>query len=483
MIHQHWEPVIGLEIHVQLNTQSKLLSFAPAVSDSIPNQSANMVDLAFPGTLPTVNGEAVRKTLRFGCAIDAEIAGECRFDRKNYFYPDLPKGYQITQFFQPVVGKGSIEFMLTDRTLKTVRINRAHLEEDAGKSIHDSFDTATGIDLNRAGIPLMEIVTEPVLTSAMEAAECFRYLHNLVVWLDICSGRLNEGAMRCDANVSIRPKGEKTLLERTELKNINSFRFLQRAIDHEIERQITRVESGEPVKRESRQYDPVKDMTKPMRSKEETGDYRYLPDPDLLPIKISESLVTSIRADLPELPAARRQRFQREYGLSDSNTTQLTQSRAFSDYFEAVCVGCKDSNMVANWMLGELVARLHREELSFDQIKLSPKRFQRIMNYLEQNLLSSSGAKQVLDRAWDSDDEIDRIISELDLLQVSDLNQINQWVKDVIEQKPDQVQQLLAGKTKLLAYLVGQVMKISKGKADPKQVRDTFEIELDKQRT
>ena len=362
-----WEPVIGLEIHVQLNTRSKLFSTSPASVNPNPNVFANIVDLAIPGTLPVLNREALHKAIMFGVAISARISPVCRFERKSYFYPDLPKGYQITQLSEPIVGPGSINVLMDGENAKTVGITRAHLEEDAGKSIHDRFVNSTAIDLNRAGTPLLEIVTEPHLNSPSEAAACFRQLHTLVTWLGICDGNLNEGSMRCDANVSVRKRGHKALGNRTEIKNVNSFRFVERALHHEIERHISLLERGASVERETRLYDVERDETRRMRGKEYSDDYRYFPDPDLLPVTVSEELVQSIVRSMPELPHVRRERYTEQLNLDPAIASLLTRDKEMSDYFEQANTVASNAKLVANWLLGNISSILNRQALTIDQ--------------------------------------------------------------------------------------------------------------------
>lgn len=467
-----WEPVIGIEVHVQLATASKIFSNTAVEFGAEPNGRANLVDVAMPGALPVLNEAAVQMAVRFGLAINADIADVCIFDRKNYFYPDLPKGYQISQFEHPIVGRGTLSVFLDDGNIRDIGITRAHLEEDAGKSIHDRFVSSTGIDLNRAGTPLLEIVTEPDLRSASEAAACFRQLHALVTWLDICDGNLAEGSMRCDANVSVRPKGQREFGERTEIKNINSFRFVERALLHEIERQIGVLESDGEVVRETRQYDAVRNQTFSMRSKELSDDYRYFPDPDLLPLKLSQEFVASIEATMPELPRQKVERYVEALGLSPQVAVRLTQSLELAAYFEETQALGADAHQSSNWLLGEIAAKLNREEKSNAEIDISPQQLADLIGRVEDGTISSKLAKEVFEVAWSSRDSIDAIIDEKGLRQVSDVDALTELVQNVVDAHPEQVKQVQEGRTKVLGFLVGQIMKNSQGKADPRRVNE-----------
>ena len=465
-----WESVIGLEIHVQLKTRSKIFSTAAVEFGGEPNRSANLVDVAMPGSLPVLNAEVVRMAVKFGLAINAQIAEICRFDRKNYFYPDLPKGYQISQLDEPIVGTGELPVFMDDGTVRTIGITRAHLEEDAGKSIHDRFPGATGIDLNRAGTPLLEIVTEPDLRSAHEAAGCFRQLHTLVTWLGICDGNLAEGSMRCDANVSVRPLGQTTLGERTEIKNINSFRFVERALEYEISRQIELLEVGGSIVRETRLYDAPRHETRSMRSKELSDDYRYFPDPDLLPLRITEEFVESVRRGIGELPNTKIDRFKSQYGIKDADTVRLVRSPAMADYFESVATETEAPQRAANWILGDLAAALNKADLSIEDGPVTTHHLAQLIRRVMDDQISSTSAKKVFEALCDGEGSVDEIIESRGYLQQQNNDEIELLVDAVIAENPSQVNQLQAGKVKLLGFLVGQVMKKSSSPVDPKQV-------------
>jgi aspartyl-tRNA(Asn)/glutamyl-tRNA(Gln) amidotransferase subunit B len=479
----NWEPVIGLEIHVQLATRSKLFSGAATSYGAEPNVQACVVDLGLPGVLPVINESAITMAIKFGLAVDAEIAPTSIFARKNYFYPDLPKGYQISQYELPIVGSGSIDITLEDGSSKTVRITRAHLEEDAGKSVHEEFANRTGIDLNRAGTPLIEIVSEPDLRSAHEAAVYMKKIHTLVRYLGISDGNMQEGSFRCDANVSIRPKGETRLGTRAELKNINSFRFVEMAINHEIERQIEVLESGGKVVQETRLYDADRNETRPMRSKEEANDYRYFPDPDLLPIHISAEDIAKIRAAMPELPDHKRERLVREYGLSDYDSTQLTASKDLSDYFET-CVRSADGQpkLCANWIMGELTALLNNQNLDITASPVTALQLGGMIKRIADNTISGKIAKQVFEAMWNREGDADTIIASKGLQQVTDSGAIEKIVDEVIAASPEQVKQYrespIDKQAKLLGYFVGQIMKKSQGKANPLQVNQLLKDKL-----
>jgi aspartyl-tRNA(Asn)/glutamyl-tRNA(Gln) amidotransferase subunit B len=470
-----WESVIGLEIHAQLATESKIFSGASTRFGADPNSQASLIDLALPGVLPVLNGEAVHMAVMFGVAIGAEIAPYSVFDRKNYFYPDLPKGYQISQFDHPIVGKGEIELVLADGTTRHIGITRAHLEEDAGKSLHEDFAGMTGIDLNRAGMPLLEIVSEPDLHTAAEAAAYFRQMHQLVRYLGICDGNLNEGSMRCDANVSVRPRGRIELGERTEIKNLNSFRFLERAIEFEIDRHITLIEAGGTVVRQTLLYDPDRDETRPMRGKEESDDYRYFPEPDLLPVPIERVVIDSIRDTLPELPQQKRDRYVSDLGLSPYDAQRLTDDPVMSRFFEAVVARCAQPKAAANWALGELSAALNHSDLPVSESPISAAQLAVLIERVEDATISSKIAKQLFDQLWQAGDKnssvIDLIRSQ-GLEQVSDESQLTRLVAEVVEANPDQVAQFRAGKDKVLGFFVGQIMKATQGKANPKRVNE-----------
>ena len=469
---QIWEPVIGIEVHVQLATNSKIFSSTPVEFGAEPNTRANLIDLAMPGVLPVLNEEVVKLAVKFGLAIDAEIAETCIFDRKNYFYPDLPKGYQISQFESPIVGRGQVSVFLEDGTVRDIGITRAHLEEDAGKSVHDRFSDSTGIDLNRAGTPLLEIVTEPDLRSATEAAACFRQIHSLVSWLNICDGNLAEGSMRCDANVSVRKFGDQTFGERTEIKNINSFRFVERALNYEIKRQIELLENDGEVVRETRQYDADRDMTLPMRSKELSDDYRYFPDPDLLPLRLSATFLDDVRATMPELPRQKLDRFVEEHAVARQIAVRLTRDRDIATFYESTVALGADSQLAANWILGDVAAALNKDEMDYSDIPISPIHLADLIKRVEDRTLSSSLAKEVFQVIWSSDESVDEVIEQGGLRQLSDVDELTDLVQSVLEEHQSQVEQVRRGVTKVVGFLVGQVMKASRGKADPKQVNE-----------
>jgi aspartyl-tRNA(Asn)/glutamyl-tRNA(Gln) amidotransferase subunit B len=466
-----WESVIGLEIHAQLATKSKIFSGASTAFGADPNTQACAVDLGLPGVLPVLNREAVTMAVRFGVAIDAEIDHRSVFARKNYFYPDLPKGYQISQFELPIVGKGHIFISPAEGEHKEIGITRAHLEEDAGKSIHDQFPDQSGIDLNRAGTPLLEIVSEPDMRSAKEAVAYARKIHSLVRYLEICDGNMQEGSFRCDANVSVRRKGDQKLGTRAELKNINSFRFLERAINFEIERQIDLIEDGGSVVQETRLYDSERDETRSMRSKEEANDYRYFPDPDLLPVAITDEDIAAIRASLPELPEQKKQRYIDELGLSDYNAELLTASRETAAYFEAALAAAPEqSAQLANWILGDLTGALNKAGIDVSESPITPLMLTQLISRIADNTISGKIAKEVFEAMWQGEGDADGIIEARGLKQITDSGAIESLIDDVIAANPDQVEQFRAGKDKVLGFFVGQVMKQSQGKANPGQV-------------
>lgn len=476
-----WEVVIGLEIHAQLATKSKIFSGAATAYGAAPNSQACAVDLGLPGVLPVLNKEAVRMAVKFGLAVDAEIADRSVFARKNYFYPDLPKGYQISQFELPVVGKGSISIEMEDGSEKIIGITRAHLEEDAGKSLHEDFHGQTGIDLNRAGTPLLEIVSEPDMRSAKEAVAYMKKIHSLVRYLEICDGNMQEGSFRCDANVSIRPKGQEKFGTRTELKNINSFRNVERAINIEIERQIDVLESGGSVVQETRLYDADKNETRSMRSKEEANDYRYFPDPDLLPLVLDEGLLEQVRATLPELPNDKRDRFVSEMGLSKYDASVLTSSRELADYFEAVLAATdnKDPKQCANWVIGDLSGALNKAGLEITESPVSAQQLGSVLLRIQDNTISGKIAKQVFEAIWNGEGaDADTVIEAKGLKQVTDSGAIEAMIDEVIAANPEQVQQYRDGKEQVFGFFVGQVMKASKGKANPGQVNAILKQKL-----
>lgn len=466
-----WESVIGLEVHAQLATSSKIFSGASTAYGSEPNTQACTVDLGFPGVLPVLNAEVVKMAIKFGVAIGAKICSHSVFERKNYFYPDLPKGYQISQFELPIVGTGSLEITVEEGAKKTIGITRAHLEEDAGKSLHDEFVDQTGIDLNRAGTPLLEIVSEPDMRSAKEAVAYARKIHSLVRYLEICDGNMQEGSFRCDANVSVRPVGQKELGTRTELKNINSFRFLERAINHEIQRQIDLIEGGGKVVLETRLYDSSKDETRSMRSKEEANDYRYFPDPDLLPVAVDEADIEAIRASLPELPDEKRRRYLDVLELSEYNAELLSSNRDTAVYFEQALSRAPElKDQIANWILGDLSAALNRNEVEIQDSPVTPQMLTELLQRIADNTISGKIAKEVFDAMWQGEGSTDTIIEVRGLKQITDSSEIEGLIDDVIAANPTQVEQFRAGKEKVLGFFVGQIMKQSKGKANPGQV-------------
>ena len=476
-----WEVVIGLEIHTQLATKSKIFSGAATAYGAEPNTQACAVDLGLPGVLPVLNAEAVRMAIKFGLAVDAEISDRSVFARKNYFYPDLPKGYQISQYELPVVGKGHINIELEDGTEKVIGITRAHLEEDAGKSLHEDFDGQTGIDLNRAGTPLLEIVSEPDMRSAKEAVAYMKKIHSLVRYLEICDGNMQEGSFRCDANVSVRPKGQEKFGTRAELKNINSFRNVERAINYEIERQIDVLESGGEVIQETRLYDADKNETRAMRSKEEANDYRYFPDPDLLPLIIDEETINEIKATLPELPNEKRDRFVNELGLSLYDASVLTSSRELATYFESLlaATGGKDPKQCANWVIGDVSGALNKANLDISESPVSAEQLASVLNRINDNTISGKIAKTVFEALWAGEGkDADEIIESKGLKQVTDTGAIEAMVDEVLANNPDQVQQYSDGKEQLIGFFVGQIMKASKGKANPAQVNELLQKKL-----
>ena len=476
-----WEAVIGLEIHVQLATQSKIFSGAATTYGAEPNAQACAVDLGLPGVLPVLNETAVEMAVKFGLAIGAEINLLSIFDRKNYFYPDLPKGYQISQFATPIVGQGEIKLDLADGSQRVIGITRAHLEEDAGKSVHDLFPGQTGIDLNRTGTPLLEVVSEPDLRSASEAAEYFRQMHSLVKYLGICDGNLAEGSMRCDANVSVRPHGQEAFGERTEIKNINSFRFVERAIELEIERQIDVLEAGGTIHRETRLFDADADETRSMRSKELSEDYRYFPDPDLLPLHISSAFVQAVRDSLPELPDARCQRYQEAMGLSAYDAASLSNDLDRAEFFEAVVSVCNNPKLSANWLNGELSAYLNNADLEIAASPVTAGQLGQLIQRIDDETLSSKTAKELFKALWaqaDTESNVDALIEQLGLKQMNDDGELSAIVSSVLEANPDQVAELKSGKDKVLGFLVGQVMKATGGKANPKQVNELIRKSL-----
>jgi aspartyl-tRNA(Asn)/glutamyl-tRNA(Gln) amidotransferase subunit B len=474
-----WEVVIGLEIHAQLATSSKIFSGASTAYGAEANTQACAVDLGLPGVLPVLNEDAVRMAVKFGLAIEAELGRRSVFARKNYFYPDLPKGYQISQYELPIVGKGYLDIELEDGTSKCIGVTRAHLEEDAGKSLHEDFHGMSGIDLNRAGTPLLEIVSEPDMRSAKEAVAYMKKMHSLVRYLEICDGNMQEGSFRCDANVSVRPKGQQEFGTRTELKNLNSFRFVERAINYEIERQIDVIEGGGEVVQETRLYDADKDETRSMRSKEEANDYRYFPDPDLLPVALDDELIEVVRGTLPELPDVRKQRFMDEYGLKAYDASVLTSSREMADYIEQVVSIGGDAKLSANWVMVELAGRLNKDNKEITESPVGAEQLGGMIKRIADSTISGKIAKQVFEAMWNGEGEADSIIESQGLKQITDTGAIEKIVDEVIAANPDQVAQYKGGKDKLLGFFVGQVLKATQGKANPGQVNQLVKKKLD----
>jgi aspartyl-tRNA(Asn)/glutamyl-tRNA(Gln) amidotransferase subunit B len=473
-----WESVIGLEIHTQLATRSKIFSGASSAFGAAPNTQACAIDLGLPGVLPVLNREAAVLAVRFGKAIDAEIARRSIFARKNYFYPDLPKGYQISQYELPVVGRGHVEIVLDDGTVKRIGVTRAHLEEDAGKSLHEDFHGMSGIDLNRAGTPLLEIVSEPDMRSPKEAVAYARKIHQIVRYLGISDGNMQEGSFRVDANISVRPAGEEKFGTRAELKNLNSFRFLEKALNFEIERQIDVLEGGGEVVQETRLYDADRDETRSMRTKEEANDYRYFPDPDLLPLEIDEQFIAAATASLPELPDAKRRRFAEQYRLSEYDANLLTASRELADYFESVARACNDAKLAANWVMGDLAAALNRAGREIADSPVSAEMLGAMLQRIQDRTISGKIAKQVFEAMWNGEGTADQVIEAKGLKQITDSAALEKIVVEIVAANPGQATQYRAGKEKLLGFFVGQVMKATKGKANPQQVNELLKRKL-----
>jgi aspartyl-tRNA(Asn)/glutamyl-tRNA(Gln) amidotransferase subunit B len=475
----HWETVIGLEIHAQLATRSKIFSGSATAYGAEPNTQANLVDLGYPGVLPVLNGDAVRMAIRFGLATGSTISRRSIFARKNYFYPDLPKGYQISQYERPVVEHGKLEIVLEDGTRKTIGITRAHLEEDAGKSLHEDFHGLSGIDLNRAGTPLLEIVSEPDMRSAKEAIAYLKKIHTLVRYLEICDGNMQEGSFRCDANVSVRPVGQKEFGTRAEIKNVNSFRFVERAINYEVDRQIELIEGGGKVKQETRLYDPDKGETRSMRSKEEANDYRYFPDPDLLPLVIDDATIEAVRVTMPELPDEKAARFVTEHGLSDYDAGVLTASRELAAYYETVVreLGGQPK-LAANWVMGDLSGALNKENLEVTQSRVSAEALAGLLARIHDNTISGKIAKEVFEAMWAEGAAADAIIEAKGLKQITDTSAIEQAIDEVMAKNPGQLADYRSGKDKLFGFFVGQVMKATGGKANPAQLNDLLKKKL-----
>jgi len=473
-----WETVIGLEVHVQLATKSKIFSGASTLFGSSPNTQACNIDLGMPGVLPVLNEEVLKMAIKFGLSINANINSPTQFARKNYFYPDLPKGYQISQLDNPIVEGGVLEITLKDGSKKKIRITRAHLEEDAGKSLHDDFEGLSGIDLNRAGTPLLEIVSEPDLSSPEEAVAYLKKIHSIIRYLEISDGNMAEGSMRCDANVSLRKRGSKELGTRTETKNVNSFKFVEKAIQHEMKRQIKILESGERVTQETRLYDSQLDETRPMRSKEYANDYRYFPEPDLLPVVLTEDFIKSIKDLMPELSEEKEKRFIKEYKLSDYDANVLSVDPNLSNFFEEVVVRSKNPKLASNWIMGELSAFLNKENLSILETKVDSINLGNLLSRIEDSTISGKIAKEIFEEMWNSKKSPDEIIEEKGLKQVTDSSEIEKVINQVLEQNQSQLEQYKSGKVKLFGFFVGQVMKASRGKANPEQVNKLLEERL-----
>lgn len=475
-----WDIVIGIETHVQLKTNSKIFSGASVKYGGEPNSQACLVSLAYPGVLPVLNEEVVNCAIRFGLAVNAKISSHSVFARKNYFYPDLPKGYQISQYELPIVGPGTLTISNGSED-KIVRILRAHLEEDAGKSIHGVSNGKTGIDLNRAGIPLLEIVTEPDMNSADEAVAYAKKLHELVQWIGICDGNMQEGSFRCDVNVSVKKKGTSKLGTRREIKNLNSFRFIQQAIDFEVNWQIERLEDGGEIEQSTILFNPDNGETRAMRSKEEANDYRYFPDPDLLPLVINEEKINSIRSEMPELPDQVKERFENELGLSNYDASGITSNRSVTQYFKQLIFKGASAKLAANWILGNLFSRLNEHDLDITNSPIKPEELGRLIMRIEDQTISNNAAKKVFDNLWDNpNQDIDVIIEALGLKQISDSGQIDAIIDEVLINHATMVEEYQSGKEKAFNALVGQVMKASKGKANPAQVNEILKTKLSK---
>jgi aspartyl-tRNA(Asn)/glutamyl-tRNA(Gln) amidotransferase subunit B len=475
-----WEVVIGLEIHAQLATKSKIFSGSPTTYGAEPNTQADLVDLGFPGVLPVLNAEAVRMAVKFGLAVGANVARRSVFARKNYFYPDLPKGYQISQYELPVVAKGSVEIVLDDGERKRIGITRAHLEEDAGKSLHEGLGSASGIDLNRAGTPLLEIVSEPDMRSAKEAVAYMKKIHAIVRYLDICDGNMQEGSFRCDANVSIRPKGQDKYGTRAEIKNLNSFRFVDKAIQFEVARQVELIEGGGTVRQETRLYDSDRGETRSMRSKEEANDYRYFPDPDLLPLEIDAAFIDAAAKSLPELPDAKAARFSDELGLSPYDAGVLTASREMAAYYESVVavLGAEQAKLAANWVMGDLSAALNKDSIEITESKVSAASLAGLLSRILDSTISGKIAKEVFEAMWAEAKTADAVIESKGLKQITDTSAIEKVIDEVMAANPGQLADYRAGKDKLFGFFVGQVMKKTGGKANPAQLNDLLKRKL-----
>ena len=466
-----WETVIGLEIHAQLSTKSKLFSGGSTEFGAESNTHVDLVDMGLPGVLPVANKEAFYKAIRFGLATGAEINQTSSFDRKNYFYPDLPKGYQITQMTKPIVEKGSIK-ILVDDSEKIINITRAHLEEDAGKSIHDLYEGETAVDLNRAGTPLLEIVSEPEISNAKEAVAYFKAIRQLVTFLDICDGNMAQGSMRCDVNVSVKKTDSSELGTRAELKNINSFKFIEKAINFEIDRQIRLLESGESIVQETRLYDSENNETRSMRSKEEANDYRYFPCPDLLPVVISDKELMEIKENLPELPEEKENRYIKEIGLDESEAKIISSSKTIANMFEDASSKTNNTKLVANWLVGDISALLNKDNIEIDESNLSPENFGKLIERISDNTISGKIAKSVLEEVWENGTDVDEVIETKGLVQIQDESLLEEIANKIVDSNPDQVAAYKGGKDKLFGFFVGQVMKETQGKANPKSVNE-----------
>ena len=475
----NWEAVIGLEIHVQLSTKSKLFSGASTNFGALPNTQACNIDLAMPGVLPVLNEEVLKMAIKLGKALNADINSPTSFARKNYFYPDSPKGYQISQMDKPIVESGYLDID-TENGVKRIGVTRAHLEEDAGKSLHDDFDGQSGIDLNRAGTPLLEIVSEPEINTPQEAVAYLKSIHSIIRYLEISDGNMAEGSMRCDANVSVRKKGDIKLGTRTETKNVNSFRFVEKAIQYEIDRQINELESGNQITQETRLYDSQANTTRPMRTKEFANDYRYFPEPDLLPINLEKEFIEEVMATMPEMPTQKKIRFVSEFNLSEYDADLLAADKDLANFFEAVVKVSNSPKLSANWIMGELSAELNNENLSINQSKITSDQLGQLILRIEDGTISGKIAKEIFEKLWSSDNEVDEIIQGEGLEQVTDDKEIESMIDKVINNNPEQLEQYRSGKDRLFGFFVGQVMQASQGKANPKQVNDILRKKLEK---
>ena len=473
-----WEAVIGLEIHVQLATKSKLFSGASTNFGALPNTQACDIDLALPGVLPVLNEEVLKMAVKLGKALNANINTPTSFARKNYFYPDSPKGYQISQMDKPIVEDGFLDIELEDGSSKRIGITRAHLEEDAGKSLHEDFEGQSGIDLNRAGTPLIEIVSEPDISSPEEAVAYLKSIHSIIKYLEISDGNMAEGSMRCDANVSVRKIDSKDLGTRTETKNVNSFRFVEKAIQYEIERQINEIETGNTITQETRLYDSQLNTTRPMRTKEFANDYRYFPEPDLLPVVLEDKFIKKVLEEMPEMPDEKKKRFVNEYNLSEYDSSLLAADKDLADFFEIATKESNAAKLSANWIMGELSAELNKENLNIQDSKITAKQIGKLVLRIEDSTISGKIAKEIFEKMWTTGQEVDAIIEEEGLQQVTDLSEIESMVNKVIDDNPDQLKQYLEGKERLFGFFVGQVMKESQGKANPAHVNQILKEKL-----